>query len=62
MAKRQRPKRVTFSPNPKVLRFLADLEATGLYGSSIAEVVDRLVCETINRKIETGVIQLDRTA
>jgi hypothetical protein len=52
MAKATRAKQITFTPHPKVLAHLDTLVAYGLFGRNRADVVNRLVCEGIERRVE----------
>ena len=38
---------IQYRPMPKVRRWLEQLQATGFYGFSLDEVVDRLVCQKL---------------
>ena len=52
--KAERNKQLTFTPHPNVLRMMDLLVAAGLYGRSRADVVNRLVCEGIERRMNAG--------
>ncbi len=45
-----RNKAIAFTPNPKVYRHIEKLVSYGLFGRTRADVVNRLVCEGIERK------------
>lgn len=49
-----KPKRqpaIRWTPHPKVLQHIDTMLATGLYGRSRTDVVKRLVCDGIIRKL-----------
>ncbi len=46
-----KPPAISFTPHPKVLRHIDAMVAAGLYGRSRSELVKRLVCEGIVRRV-----------
>lgn len=58
MAQHERAKSISFTPHPKVLAHLDTLVAYGLFGRNRADVVNRLVCEGIERRVEPFKIPL----
>ncbi len=40
----------------KALGYLKQLHATGLYGQSVEEVMERLICESIRQLIKDGIL------
>ena len=52
---------ISFTPHPKVLRYIDTLLSTGLHGRSRSEVVKRLVCDGIVRRIGHPTFTLKET-
>jgi len=48
---------VTFFTNEKVLIYLEQISRSGLYGRTVSDAIERIVCGTIEDMIATG--QLD---
>lgn len=56
--KAPRAKRVTFTPHPKLLEMLEELTTYGLYGRTVAEVAERLVCRGIEQVVTIERVKL----
>jgi len=52
-----RPRSVVLDARPALHGYLCALLETGLYGATLDDVVDRLVCEGIESQLRQGLIQ-----
>ena len=50
------PQVIQFKTTEKVANYLDQLVDQGIYGLDLADVVERIVCEDIQRKLRQGVI------
>lgn len=52
--------RITITTTPKVQSYLESLLPMGLYGNSVAEVAERLICEQLRsdlKRIKTALLE-----
>lgn len=54
--------RITITTTKQVQDMLTRLSALGLYGSTIAEAAERLVCEGLLRKKKSLLLEEEKTA
>lgn len=55
MAKRIR---LSCTTSPQISEAIEQLLWSGLYGSSRAQVVERLICDAVGQKISTGLVRV----
>jgi hypothetical protein len=53
----RRSKRITISVSPQVSELIDQMLAMGLFGLSRAAIAERLVCEGILKRLESGIIK-----
>lgn len=51
-------KRITVSVSPQVSDYIDQMLAMGLFGLSRAAIAERLICEGIIKRLESGLIKM----
>lgn len=51
-ASKQQRVRITFTTSPEVVQALTGLVSLGLYGSTVADAAERLVCEGLRNDLK----------